>query len=120
MLSTELKFASDCLINWFNSKYKNENLQVSNNKKINYEIENPINWETDRCWICNFPLHINPTMPNALKEKMSYGDFIIEKKHKLLRNIFYETMTNLGCLFFQMRKKANFHLRVNFVIRLIE
>ena len=30
MFSTELKFASDCLINWFNSKYKNENLQLSN------------------------------------------------------------------------------------------
>ena len=27
-------------------------------------------------------------MPNALKEKMSYGDFIIEKEHKFLRNIF--------------------------------
>ena len=33
MFSTELKFASDCLINWFNSKYKNENLQLSNDKK---------------------------------------------------------------------------------------
>ena len=27
-------------------------------------------------------------MPNAGKEKMSYGDFIIEKEHKFLRNIF--------------------------------
>ena len=71
MFSTELKFASDCLINWFNSKYKNENLQLSIDKKRNYEIENPINWETDKCWICNFQLHINPTMSNALKEKMS-------------------------------------------------
>ena len=76
------------MINWFNSKYKNENLQLSNDKKRNYEIENPINWETDKCWICNFPLHINPTMPNALKDKMSYGDFIIEREHKFLRNIF--------------------------------
>ena len=80
MFSTELKFASDCLINWFNSKCKNENLQLSNNKKRDYKIENLINWETDKCWICNFPLHINPTMQNALKEKMSYGDFIIEKE----------------------------------------
>ena len=87
MFSTELEFASDCLINWFNSKYKNENLQLSNDRKRNYEIENPINWETDKCWIYNFPLHINPTMPNALKEKMSY-DFIIEKEYKFLRNIF--------------------------------
>ena len=27
-------------------------------------------------------------MPNTLKEKMPYGDFIIEKEHKFLRNIF--------------------------------
>ena len=27
-------------------------------------------------------------MPNVLKEEMSYGDFIIEKEHKFLRNIF--------------------------------
>ena len=33
MFSTELKFESDCLINWFNSKYKNGNLQLSNHKK---------------------------------------------------------------------------------------
>ena len=33
MFSAELKFASDCLINWFNSEYKNENLQLSNDKK---------------------------------------------------------------------------------------
>ena len=79
MFSTELKFASDCLINWFNSKFKNENLQLSNDRKRNYKIENPINWETDKCWICNFLLHINPTIPNALKEEMSYGNFIIEK-----------------------------------------
>ena len=88
MFSIELKFASDCLINWFNSKFKNENLQLSNNKKRNYEVENPINWETDKCWICNFPLHINPRTPNAVKEKMSYGDFIIQKEHTFLRNIF--------------------------------
>ena len=88
MFSTELKFASDCLINWFNSKFKNENLQLSNNKKRNYEVENPINWETDKCWIYNFPLHINPTTPNVVKEKMSCSDFIIQKEHKFLRNIF--------------------------------
>ena len=90
MFSTELKFASECLINWFNWKYKNQNLQLSNETKRNYEIENPINWESDRCHLCNFPLHINPTVLDASKEKMSYGDFIIQKEHKFLRNIFSE------------------------------
>ena len=88
MFSIELKFATDCLLNWFNSKYKNENLQLTNERKREYEIKNPINWESDKCWICNFPLHFSPTVPNVPKEKMSYGDFIIEKEHKFLRNIF--------------------------------
>ena len=88
MFSTELKFATDCLLNWFNSKYKSENLQLSNDRKRDYEIKNPINWQTDKCWICNFPLHINPTTPNAPKEKMSYSDFIIKKEHKFLKTFF--------------------------------
>ena len=79
MFSTELKFASECLMNWFNSKYKNQNLQLSNETKRNYEIKNPINWESDRCCLCNSPLHINPTVPDTSKEKMSYSDFIIQK-----------------------------------------
>ena len=83
-----MKFATDCLLNWFNSKYKNENLQLTNERKREYEIKNPINWESDKCWVCNFPLHINPTVLNVQKQKMSYGDFIIEKEHKFLRNIF--------------------------------
>ena len=77
MFSIELKFATDCLLNWFNSKYKNENLQLTNERKRECEIKNQINWESDKCWICNFPLHVNPTVPNVPKEKTSYGDFII-------------------------------------------
>ena len=88
MFSTEMKFATDCLLNWFNSKYKNENLQLDIERKREYEIKNPINWQTDKCWICNFPLQINRAKPNASKDQISYGDFIIEKEHKFLRNIF--------------------------------
>ena len=87
MFSTEMKFATDCLFNWFNSKYKNENLQLNIERKREYEIKNPINWQTDKYWICDFPLHINLTMANVSKDKMSYGDFIIKKEHKFLRNI---------------------------------
>ena len=88
MFSTELKFASDCLINWFNLKFKKQNLELSNEKRRAFEIENPIDWKNDNCKICNFPLHINPTTFDVEKEKMSYGDFIIKKEHKFLRNIF--------------------------------
>ena len=90
MFSTELKFASECLMSWFNSKFKNENLQLTNAEKRDYEIKNPINWESDRCCICTFPLEINPTASKTPKEKMSYADFVIAKEHKFLRNIFSE------------------------------
>ena len=88
MFSTELKFASDCLIKWFNLKFQKQNLELSNEKRRDYETENLIDWENDNCKICNFPLHVNPTTFDVEKEKMSYGDFIIKKEHKFLRNIF--------------------------------
>ena len=90
IFSTELKFASDCLIKWSNLKFKKQNLELSNEKRRDYETENPIDWENDNCKICNFPLHVNPTTFDVEKEKMSYGDFIIKKEHKFLRNIFSE------------------------------
>ena len=90
MFSTELKFASDCLIKWFNLKFKKQNLELSNEKRRDYETENLIDWENDNCKICNFPLQVNPTTFDVEKEKMSYGDFIIKKEHKFLRNVFSE------------------------------
>ena len=90
MFCTELKFASDCLMKWFNSKFKIGNMQLSNKVKRNYEVKNPINWEIDCCCTCTFPLEINPTMSDATKGKMSYSDFVIVKEHKFLRNIFSE------------------------------
>ena len=33
MFTTELKFAADCLLKWFNKKFKSNNLQLSNNVK---------------------------------------------------------------------------------------
>ena len=49
MFSTEIKFATDCLLSWFNSKYKNENLQLSIERKREYKIKNPVNWQTNKC-----------------------------------------------------------------------
>ena len=90
MFCAELKFASDCLMKWFNSKFKIGNMQSSNKAKRKYEVKNPINWETDCCCICTFSVEINPTTSDATKEKMSYSDFVIAKEHKFLRNIFSE------------------------------
>ena len=33
MFTTELKFAGDCLLKWFNKKYKSKNLELRNEKK---------------------------------------------------------------------------------------
>ena len=89
MFSTELKFASDCLLNWFYSKNKKNELSI--HEKRDYETKNPIDWESGKCQICTFPLHVNPS-DNITTDnnKMSYGDFIIQKEHKFLRNIFSE------------------------------
>ena len=87
MFTTELKFAADCLLRWFNKKFKSNNLELSNNVKRKYEIEDRIDWSQNRCCICTFPLEINPTLCDADLETISYADFIIFKEHKFLRNI---------------------------------
>ena len=33
MFTTELKFAGDCLLKWFNKKYRSKNLELSNEEK---------------------------------------------------------------------------------------
>ena len=66
MFCIELKIASDCLMKWFNSKFKIGNMQLSNQ------------------------LEINPTTSDTTKEKMSYSDLAIAKEQKFLRNIFSE------------------------------
>ena len=88
MFTIELKFAGDYLMKWFNAKFKSQNVVLSNDVKKKYEIENPINWQTERCCIFIFPIEINPTMSDATKDNMSYSDFTIYKEHKFLRNIF--------------------------------
>ena len=55
---------ADCLLKWFNAKFKSNNLELSNRAKRKYEIENPIDWSRDRC-ICPFPLKIDTTKFDA-------------------------------------------------------
>ena len=84
MFSIELKFASDCLLKWFYSKHKK--IELSLNEKKNYEIRNPIDWENGVCKICTFPLDVKPS-EEVNNKIMTYGDFIIQKEHKFLRNV---------------------------------
>ena len=89
MFNIELKFACDILIKWFNFKIKSDRLPIPNILAIEYNRKNPITSET-KCCICNFPLDV---MPKGLKfegNEMSYLDFLIEKEHAFIRNIFDE------------------------------
>ena len=88
MFVVKLKFASDCLLRWFNKKFCSQNLEIDLNLKIKYETSNPINWMEDRCVICRFSLQINAKGPNVLASEMSYADFYIRYEHKFLRNIY--------------------------------
>ena len=88
MFSTELKFATDCPLKWFNKNFKSNILELRNEQKRKYEINYPINWKRDRCCLCPFSLEINPTTFDAGEKTLSCADFIICKEHKFLRNIF--------------------------------
>ena len=57
--AVELKFASNCLLKWFNRKFKIQNMKIDDKEKVTYEAFNPIDWGKKNCVICNFPLIIN-------------------------------------------------------------
>ena len=82
MFTTDLKFAADCLLNCFNKEFKSNSLELSNDVKRKYEIENPIDWSQDGCCICTFPLEINTTSYDGDEKAMSHVGFIISKEHK--------------------------------------
>ena len=42
MFTMNLNFAADCLLKWLNKKFKLNNLELSNDVKRKYEIEDPI------------------------------------------------------------------------------
>ena len=84
MFSIEIRLATNCLLPWFHSKYRNEEVDIK--LKMQYQNENPIDWENGRCVLCTFPLEANLT--NHQNKHMSYGDFVVRKEHMFLRNIF--------------------------------
>ena len=87
MFNIELKFACDILIKWFNFKIKSDRLSIPNILAIEYNRKNPITSET-KCCICNFPLDVTPKGLKFEGNEMSYLDFLTEKEHAFIRNIF--------------------------------
>ena len=55
----KLKFASNCLLKWFNRKFKIQNMEIDHKQKNTYEAFNPIDWKKTKCVIFKFPLIIN-------------------------------------------------------------
>ena len=87
MFTTKLKFAVDYLFNWFNRKFKNKNLKLSNEQKTWYKISNLTNLQVSRCFICSFPHEIRVTGYGVQEKEIQYLDFCIRKEHMFLRNI---------------------------------
>ena len=52
-------------------------------KKTAFEAENPINWDSDKYYICNFPIKTNAKGPNVPNPEMSYTDFYIRQEKKI-------------------------------------
>ena len=90
MFRTELKFAADCLIDWFNKNIKSKNLELDIRQKIDYERLHPVDWKNDKFCICNFPLKIDGKSINAKAKEMNYLELNIRNKHKVLRNVLSE------------------------------
>ena len=55
MVPIELTLASNCLLKWFNRKFKIQNMEIDHKVKVTYEAFNPIDWAKIKCVICTFP-----------------------------------------------------------------
>lgn len=42
---------------------------------MQYETNNPISWQKDKCVICQMPLKIEPTRFDMPDDETTYGDF---------------------------------------------
>ena len=88
MFCIETALVKKTLLNWFNKKYRPKFNQISPIQKIIYEKQNPVNWKTDKCVVCKYPLKIEPTSFKTPDDEMSFGDFLIRYEHKFLRHIY--------------------------------
>ena len=88
MFSVESSFIKKTILSWFNKKIKSQNLEIDLSVKNIYEKNDLINWSTDKCSICNFPLKIDPIGQDIPNNKMSYGDFFIRYEYTFLKNIY--------------------------------
>ena len=89
MFNTELKFACDVLMCWFNEKFRKTRANLSNADSTQYRRLNPITSDT-KCVICDFGIEVEPKGLKYKENNMSYLDFLIKKEYSFLKNIFDE------------------------------
>lgn len=88
MFSTELKFASDCILKWFYQKHMKNNLELSHLKRTRYQTHHPIDWKKDKCQICGLLLKTEIQGIDISEIEMSYFNFNFRKEHVFFRNIY--------------------------------
>ena len=88
MFCVETAFVKKSLLDWFDKKFKSENLEIPGLMKMIYKQKNSINWKKDKCVICKMPLKFEPTSFEMPDDEMTYGDFVIRFEHKFIRNIY--------------------------------
>lgn len=59
MLSTEHKFTVDMLVKWFNELFKSRFNEPNEIKKQLFTRDNPVDWSSQKCVICNFKLAVS-------------------------------------------------------------
>ena len=90
MFSIETALIKTTLLGWFNKKIKSQYLELDLAVKNEFERQNPIDWQKDKCVICKMLLKIDPLGYDVPNPEISYGDFFIRFKHKFLRNIYID------------------------------
>ena len=69
-------------------KFKQQFDKINPFKKLRYESQNLINWQTTKCVISKFPIKLKPTNYLTPDNEMTFGDFGIRYEYKFLRNIY--------------------------------
>ena len=64
MFSIETAFVKKTLTQWLDTKIKSQSLEIDLKIKNQFERENPINWQTDKCVGCKSLLKIDPLGPH--------------------------------------------------------
>ena len=88
MFLAELKFAADCLIGWLVKKFKSVYLEIEMQTKSSYESNIPLDCNEGKSLICTFLLFVDVKGFDSLTAEMIYYDFIIQKGHKFLQDVY--------------------------------